>query len=172
MTQVAKITGDVLVDGTLTAKTLNIPAGTVGNAGVAAAAGIDATKLDHQHAIRYSQADGSDVVSAIVPIHICRAAVEIVDVEVVCIDAPSGGDKQFTVDLQVADQSTPAPASLLYAPVTIDSTVADCEVKSATITTTAAVADDTLLVVVTASGSTGTQGQGLIVVVTVREAAD
>ena len=47
---------------------VSLPDGAVGDAAVGASANVAATKLEHQHAIRYAQADGSDVVAAIVPV--------------------------------------------------------------------------------------------------------
>jgi hypothetical protein len=144
---------------------------------IAAGAGIDPTKLDHQHAIRYYQADGSAVVSAIVPIYTAHAAGAIADVQVQCLDAPATGANpteqyQFTVDVQIANMDTPAPESVLTDAVLIDDAVSDCEVIEAPVATAAYAAGDCLILVIVASGSDGTQGQGLIVTITVREAAD
>lgn len=151
--------------------------GVITDAMVAAGAGIDPTKLDHQHAITYYQADGSSVASAIVPIYTAHAAGVIADVAVQCLDAPTAGANpteqyQFTVDIQLANADTPTPASMLTDDVVIDDAVADCEVVQATVATGAYEVGDCLLVAVVASGSSGTQGQGLIVTITVREAAD
>jgi hypothetical protein len=154
----------------LSAKTLTIPDGTIVDAAVSAAAAIAATKMQHQHALNYSQADGSAVAAAIVPIHIVRGSTAtIVDIEVSCVDAPSGGDLAFSVDLKKANEGTPTPATVLSAPIAYSSTQSDCEVETGTISSASLVDGDTLLVVVAVSGSTGTQGQGLVVTVTLRE---
>ena len=161
---------DLRVNGTFSAQTVNLPNSTVQNQHVIASAGIEATKLEHQHALKYAQADGADVVSESVAIHHFRATAEIVSVEVVPITAPTGGDKEFTVDVQKGSAGS-AFASILTGVVTVDSTSADRTGQAGTISGTTAADGDTLRVVVTASGSTGSQGQGVLVVVTVREGA-
>jgi len=168
-----RIGEDVHIAGNLSVQTLTIPGGTVDDAAVKAAAGLSASKLQHQHCLTYSQADGSDVAAAIVPIYTVRGtSATIVAVEVVCVDAPSGGDKAFSVDLQKADEGTPTPATVLTGTIAYSQTQNDCEVEPGTIDSAGLVQGDTLLAVVAVSGSTGTQGQGLVVTVTVREDAD
>jgi len=164
--------GDHHVAGTLSCNELRIPAGTIVDADVGGAAGIAATKLVHQHALTYRQDDGTDVATATVPIYtVYGSTAEIVAFEVVCQDAPAGGAKQFTVDLQSASQTATTLASVLSAAVTVDTTVADYEVCSGTISDADLEDGETLAIVVTASGTTGTQGQGLIATCTLREAA-
>lgn len=160
---------DVHYAGTLSARVMNVPSNAISNSQIIAAAGIEATKIVHQHALSYSQAGGSDVVSATVPVHIFRGAAEIIAVEVVPIVAPTGGDKQFTVDVQLGNAGS-AFASILSAVVDVDDAGStDRTVMAGTITTDDAADGDTLQVVVTASGSTGSQGQGVIVTVWIRE---
>ena len=165
--------GNVHVAGAFSCTSMQIPAGTVQASDVAAAAGIEATKLEHQHAIHYWQADGTAIAAAIVPVHTVRGTTAtIIGIDVVCVDAPSGGDLAFSVDLLVADVVAPTPATVLSAPVAYSETQTDCEVESGTIASATLADGDTLLVQVAVTGSTGTQGQGLIVTVTVREDAD
>lgn len=169
----SKMEGNILFRGIIQFLHIVLPAGCVKADHVETAAGIEASKLEHQHAIEYSQADGSDVVAAIVPVHIVRGSTaEIIDIEVACVDAPSGGDKAFTVDLKKANEGTPAPASVLTGVISYSSTQSDCEVEAGVISSEDLADGDTLLVVVAVSGSTGVQGQGLIVTVNVREDAD
>lgn len=160
---------DVVVNGHLSCRTFTPPAGCVTNASIVSGAKVAADKLVHQHALRYVQAGGSDVVSATVPIHTCRNTAEVIAVEVVPITAPSGGDKQYTVDVQAGNASS-AFASILSAVVDVDAAgAADRTVQVGTISDDDLADGDTVQVVVTASGSTGSQGQGLIVTVWVRE---
>ena len=77
----------------------------------------------------------------------------------------------ITVDIKLGSQGV-AFATILSGVVTIDNTKANRQVVDGTISTLTAVAGDTLEVVVAASGSTGSQGQGLSVTVTVREDAE
>ena len=166
----SRVDGDLHITGSMTASEVRLPAGTVTDEAVAAGTGIDATKLEHQFPVRYQQADGSDVADAIVPIHTVNGTTAtIVNVDVACIDAPDGGDKAFTVDLKKCNAGTPTPATVLDSVVTISSADADCEVNEATISSASLAAGDTLVVAVATSGSTGNQGQGLIVTVTLRE---
>lgn len=162
------------VKGKITAESMTIPDGTLDDDAVAADAAIAATKLEHQHAIRYDQADGSDVVAAIVPVHVVQGTTAtIVAIEAVCIDAPSGGDEVISVDLKKCNEASPSPATVLTGTIDISvaESVADCEVVAGTIASASLVDGDTLVVDVAVSGSTGTQGQGLAVVVTLREDA-
>jgi len=167
--------GDLLVTGTLTVSDgLNMPDGTIGDDEVGAAAGIAATKLEHQHQITYHQAAiDQEVVDIEVPIHIVRGATAtMIDIQVACLTAPTGGDKAFTVDLQVADEDTPTPASVLSGTISYSATQEDCEVEEGTVDTEELVVGDILVLVVATSGTTGTQGSGLAITVTIREDAE
>lgn len=162
------ITGPLKVTGTI-----EISQG-ITDSDVGAAADIQATKLQHQHHVGYHQDDGSDIVAATAPIYICRGASgTTVAIQISCADAPSGGDKAFSVDLYKSDVVTGEPAvTILNAPIAYSATQTDFEVEVGVVDTAALTVGDTLLVVVAVSGSTGTQGQGLQVSVTVREDAD
>ncbi len=151
----------------------SVPNGTLLNAHIAASAGLAANKLEHQHVLHYAQDDGSDVVSAIVPIYVVRGVTAtVIEIEVDCLDSPTGGDKKFTVDLQKANAGTPTPATILSAVVDYVNGTADCVVLTGTISSADLVVGDILLLVIVVSGSTGTQGQGVAVSVTVREDAE
>lgn len=159
------IQGDFYFAGNLNSKTRTYPAGSISKEAIKAAAGIEASKLEHRHKITYYQPDGTDVADATVPIAIVvGAAGTLTSVRVVSMTAPTGGDKQFTVDVKVGNQST-AYASALSAPVAVTSSESDREVKSGTISSAALTAGDSIILVVDATGSSGSQGQGLIVVV-------
>jgi len=167
-------TDSMYVDGTLRAKAIVLSTGCVTDASVSASADISASKVEQQYSITYRQDDGADVVGAIAPIHIVYGATaSLMAVKVACVDAPSGGgDKAFTVDVRRANQGTPSPATVLTGVVTINNGRADCEVVSGTVASASLVSGDMLLVVVSASGTTGVQGQGLIVTLIVREDAN
>lgn len=169
-----RIPNDVTVEGNFQAESITYPEGGISDDAVSPAADIDPSKLGHQHMITYHQADGTDVAAAIVPVYTARGAGQVIDVDVVCVDAPDGGDKAFSVDIKKANQSSPSPATILSAVVDYADADSDMQVKEATIDTTKDdYADgDTLFVVVAVSGSTGTQGQGLVVTITLREDAD
>jgi hypothetical protein len=171
MAQLSTHRGDLDIQGNLSASSMSIPAGTVTNSDIASVAGIEATKLEHRYAIQYQQADGSDVATATVPVHIVRGATATIqDVEVVCVDAPEGGDKTFTVDVHYGNASS-ALATVLSAPISYGTANPDLTVVGGTLATSALTAGDTLVVIVTASGSSGNQGQGLIVNIALSEDA-
>jgi hypothetical protein len=169
-----RLEGDTHAAGHLSCVTLGIPAGTVVDAAVNGSAAIQITKLQYQqYAIHYGQADGTDIVDAIMPIHTVRGATAVImAVEVACLDAPSVGGavpKHFHVDLKKYTVAVPAGVSVLAAPVDYVSGTADCTVLAGTVALSALVDGDTLGVEVDAVGADGTQGQGLIVTVTIRE---
>ena len=170
----SRLEGDVHVAGAISCQTMQIPAGTVENTDVAAAAGIAATKLQHQHSIHYVQDDGSDVVAATVPIYMCRGATAtVVDVKVSVIDAPSGGGTEaIEVDIQKCNKGTPTPATIMDSEITYTASQTDCEVVDGTISSASLVAEDQLLAIVAVSGTGGAQGQGLLVHLTIREDAE
>jgi hypothetical protein len=53
-------TNDVVITGQLAPKSLTIPAGTVTDAGIAAAAGVQASKLQHRFLKDYSNAHSAN----------------------------------------------------------------------------------------------------------------
>jgi len=166
--------GDLFVAGELRSSSLVIPDATIVDADVALSAGIKAVKLEHQFGIGYSQADSGDVVSETLPIHTVRGVnASVVGFDVIVISPPAGGgDKKFTVDIKKASEASPSPVSILASPITVDDTKAAFQVVNTDITSPLLIAGETLEVVVTTSGSTGSQGQGVIVTTTIREDAD
>lgn len=124
--------------------------------------GIGRTKVVHEVIVRYAQDAGADVATKTSPIHIAYKDGAIVGVEVMCITAPIGGDKAFTVDVKKGNQAG-AFATILSSVVTVNSSKADREVSAATLSTTTYSDGDSFEVVVTTSGTTGIQGIGLIV---------
>lgn len=170
----SRINDDLHVGGHLTSTTASLPAGTVTNAMVNGSAAIEATKLIHQFCAQYIVADGTNVAATSgdgVPIHtVYGSSCTVAAVEVVCPDAPSGGDLKFTVDVGYANAST-AYTSILTAVVDYANGTTDYTALPGTLDTTSLSAEDTIMVKVAVSGSTGTQGQGLIVNVWLREAS-
>lgn len=147
----------LVVNGSVSATSLNVPDKSIG-----------ADKVVHHFALQYFQAAGADIVTATIPLHTMLRDGELVAVEVVATTAPAGGDKKFTVDLHKGSQAA-AFATMLSAVVTYDNTKANRQVVAAALASTLLADGDTLQVIVTTSGATGTQGQGLVVTVTIRE---
>lgn len=172
MAQPTEYRGDEIHYGSVIfAGLVTFPAGTITNAMVSAAAAIGAEKIIHQYAVHYQQAGGGDVASATVIVHVAKGAGLLVAVRIVPIVAPTGGDKAFTVDVKKGNAAG-AYATVLTGVETIDSSVADREVVSATIDGTKDdySAADSFTVVIAASGSTGSQGQGVLVELFFQEA--
>lgn len=152
--------------------TVSLPANTIGNTEVTTVANdrIDAEKLEHRVDLNHYQADGSDVVSETIPLRVCRAAGELISIEVRPITAPTGGDKQYTVDIQKAADGSASYATMLSAAIVVDNSSVDETLQAGTLVGTPTTADgDCLQLVITASGSTGSQGQGFIVTAVYQE---
>ena len=160
--------GDFRVNGAFSAKSINYPADSIGDSDIEQDAGIQATKVIHQHALHLDQAAGSDVVAQTRLVHTFRGDATLVAVSVVTAVAPTGGDKELTVDVQLGNEST-GFATILTAPITVDATHANREVVAGVLDITAAAPGDTLEIIIAVAGSTGSQGQGVCVTVWVRE---
>jgi hypothetical protein len=157
---------DIFVAGSLSSRQFTAPSGSITNDSIQGAAGIDASKLEHQHAVRYSQKAGSAVVSETMPVHIAHAGGTIVAVQVVTVVPPTSSDT-VTVSVSAGNAST-VYASVLSGAVSLSSSSVARTVYSGTITSAAYAAGDSLEVVVTATGSSC---QGLCVILTLREDA-
>lgn len=122
-------------------------------------------------ALWYGQANGSDVASATQVIYTAQFPAEVLSVDVRLSTAPTGGDKQFTVDVQQAADGSGSWSSLLSSVITASASDADDDVLPGVLIGDPSLdATDSIRVVVTASGSTGSQGQGFAVSIRVAEA--
>jgi hypothetical protein len=165
------IQGDLVVTGNLMPGGIQLPSGIVtgNNVSSQAAGRIQAGQVVHQFPVKTAQADGADVVSRTEQLHIALGAGTVIDFSLALTVAPSGGNKLFTVDLQKSTGGG-AFASLLTSPITVDTTkTALTRIVGALAATPTYVAGDLLRIVVVASGSTGSQGQGLIARAAVQE---
>lgn len=146
------------------------PSAVVTNAAIVALADIAASKLEHRHAVNYGQDGGTDVVTATKVLHNVRAAGRIKSFSIRPFTSPAGGDKQYTVDLQRAPSGSSSFVTLLSSVVTISSADASNTPQDAVLVGSPAVlVGDAIRVVVTASGSTGTQGQGFQSTINIEE---
>ena len=80
---------NVHVGGQLSMKSVAMPAGSIADADVADAAGLQSTKFQSQQQIRYSQPQGADVADDECFAHICRLPTEVIAVEVTPIVPPT-----------------------------------------------------------------------------------
>lgn len=169
-TAASRLEGDVYVNGNLQAKTLTLPSGTVTNAMVASGAAIAQTKLIGEYRQVYRQVAGTAIVAAAKwEFDIIRGATAtVLQFAAAITDTLPSGDHAVTVDLHKGNAGG-AFASILTAPITLDSGNALRTAVAATIATAALVADDILRVVVAVSGASGAQGEGLVVAMTLSE---
>lgn len=156
----ANLPVDVNVQGNLSCSTFSAPASCIGNAAVSAGAGIDADKLQHQHAKHYSQAHGSVVASATVVVHTVKGATGVLRSIDAVLTSACAGAATITVDVYKNSTST---GSLLSATISFSSSDAAWTEKAGTITSPNLVDGDNLVLVVVATAGGGTIGQGLSV---------
>lgn len=147
---------------------LYLPAGSVGDAHIDATDPLSTNKVTHQHAATYAQASGAVVADATQLFYIARATGTIAAMKVAIDTAPTGGDKAYTVDLKKSTGGG-AFASILSAVVTVNSSSTSLSVVAGTLSTATYAASDIFEIVVDASGSTGTQGYGVCVLVEFEE---
>lgn len=160
------IDGDLWVKGNVSGQSMTIPAGSVTNSAVKAAAGMDQSKLQHQHRKSYNQAFGSAVAAETRTVHIVYGATgTILAFRASLNGLVCAGAAVITVDLKKNG------ASILSAVLTFNSTHTLRQILSGTFSSAALVAGDVLDVVVTAVAGGGTLGQGLGVDLVVAEDA-
>jgi hypothetical protein len=163
-----QLDGDTVCTGTFTAKRFNPPAGCINDAAVVAGADIDADKLEHPYVIHYTQDSGTAIVAGTRLLHTVRGGTaRVKQVDVMCTTAPTG-DHTVTVDIKAGNTSD-AFASILGSVVTLDNATVAKTVYEASITSPDLADDDTIEIVVAVAGSTSSQGQGLLVTVTIYE---
>jgi hypothetical protein len=154
--------GDLFVNGALTCKQFTPPAGSVGDAGIQAAAGIQATKLIHQFPVSKRQAGAAATATEIVHCH--YAAATVVAVQVACGTHPTSSDT-VSVDVQRGNSGA-GFSSILSAPVVLNSSTANLTPTSGSIASPNSAAGDCLEVVITV---TGTSCHDLLVEIWLRE---
>lgn len=159
--------GDLHVDGCLAPDEINVTDGSVEDRHVRPYARISADKTEHQHPISFWQTNAAIVASETRVLHTFKAAAELVAVSVVPITPPVGA-KQYTVDVKLGNAGA-GYATILSAVITVSASSVARTPISGTLATLAAAAGDSLEVVITASGASGTQGTGVNVVIWARE---
>lgn len=153
------VASDLYVNGQLAARTMSIPNGAVDNTAVEAAAGIEASKLEHRFQIVYCQDQIAYADQRVV--HVVHGATG----DIIAFKAGSVGvctsSATMTVDLLVNG------SSVLSSAIVLDSSNTTRVVEAATVSSTALVVGDVLEVSVAVSGTT--LGNGLFAVVVMNE---
>lgn len=163
-----QLDGNVHVEKTLSAGSWAVGPAAVGNTQVISdpSAPIEAEKVECCHVETYSQENGTDVVAKTVELFIVHGVTgELVSIEITSPVVPAGGDQEVSVDVKKATEASPTPSTVLSAPIEITASEANYEIKAGVISGPALVDGSVVSVVVTVSGSTGTQAQGLCVTI-------
>lgn len=150
---------------------INMPNGGITNTMIASSAGIEATKLEHQHTLSHYQTTGTAVVAAVQDVFIARSSGTIVSIEAAVTGAiATGGDRTVTVDVHKSTAAG-AFATVLSGTIVLDNTSVLRTLETGTISGTTFIDGDILRIVITVAGAAGNQAQGLIATLTIREDA-
>ena len=172
MADLSLIRGDVEFQGDVSfGGDVFLPAGTVTTSSFSSGT---SDRLAYTKAVHYSQkvyyvAPSTSVASVTIPLHFAMGSGTISHVWINPMTAPTGGDKAYTVDVKKSSDGSATQSSVLSAVVTINSSDASDTQQAATVTTSTFASKDILWLVIATSGSTGTQGQGLVVTVGISE---
>lgn len=161
---------DVQINGNLKATTFSLPTSSVTDNSVQAAAGIQASKLQHQHQHTYCQELATTAVSESRVVHIVRGATATIQEFYVGITVANSGAATIVFDLHKSTGGG-AFATVLSSTVTTNSSTTILTLISGSISSSSLVQGDILRVVVTATAGGGTLGKGPYAVVNVREDA-
>jgi hypothetical protein len=166
----ATVDGDLVVNGSVVARTNTPSSLSVANAQVSATADSAATKLEHQMNVPYGQPSGTAVAAETKSLFIVKGATgSIVQFEAAIIGTiATGADRTVSVDLQKSTGAG-AFATVLSAPIAFNNVSVIRTLTQATISSASLVDGDILQVVVTVAGAAGNQALGLAVALTVRE---
>lgn len=160
----AGVDGDWNVGGECRANTLHADNGIHGVSNFHSTSGRrKANSLIVPRFVEYRFADGADVATLDIVLCGILQSAELVEVQIIPEVAPNGGDKKYTVDIHKGNTAT-AYATVLSAAfeVSVAGTAANRKAQYASIDSTKKdfARGDSAKLVVTASGSTGNQGQG------------
>ncbi len=155
--------GDYHVNGHLTAKTMDLPAGTINNADVEPSAGIDASKLEHQYEKQLAQESGTNSAAESRVIHTVYGTTGQ-------IIAFKGGAIAIAGSAAVSIDLKKNGTTILSSTIDITTAHTAREIVSGTVGTTALAADDVLEVII-GTPTDATNMQGVFCEVTLREDA-
>jgi len=160
------INNDMHVNGSFAATSMTIPSGSVTNTGVAAAAGIDVTKVDHLIIKGTNFGLENDVVVATSTTYTftvfqAAGAATVRLFKASFLDLGSAGSSHnYTFDLKKAAVGSDSPSSILSATVPLDSAnETDNTPTAGSLSSTALVAGDSLVIELVTPGTvTGAHG--------------
>jgi len=132
-----------------------LPPGAVTAANIAAAAGVEATKLEHQHREIYQQESDTTSVSEDRVVHVVKGTTGDLKTFRAGSVVANIGAATITVDLHKNG------STILSAPITLDNGDAAYALVAGVISSEPVVADDVLEVVVVATAGGGTVGKGV-----------
>ncbi len=158
------LVGDFNINGTLSCSHFAPPAASIGDAAIAGSAGIQASKLQHQHEPTYSQEAATNAASGTYAVHVVYGATgTVLDFKAGAAVVLTGNDT-CTVDLLKNG------ASILTSPISLASTDTNYVTKTAPgFSSTSLVAGDVLSVKVTATHNAGALPKGVFAQVDLRE---
>ncbi len=159
------IEGDVHFAGNVTfASQVNLPAGSVGKAQIAAGAGIEPTKIQQRNRAPWTQGPSDQQPTGKTEsIYVVTGATGTLREFKAGLVTPPTGDATVTVDLLKNG------TSVLASPIILDSTKGARDLVAAAISTMAVAQGDVLEVSVTTNQGTGTLGKGLFGVLVLDE---
>ena len=161
------IDGDLEVSRHFNARTITLPASTVTDASVLAAANIAASKLEHQYQPLYAQASATTAAAATVAIwRVFGETGSVVAVEAGLV-SPNVGAAACTVDIK-KNGTTILTGTI---PLTSAEIARQSVAGTLNLSAAALVDGDMLEVVTTATAGGGTLGTGLFVSLKIREKA-
>lgn len=164
MARPTEFTNDVVMRNLAVTEGFSAPNGSITNAMLDSSEPIDGSKVQSRIHKQVYQPTGTDVVTTTTKLHLAYAAGEVVALQIRPRLAPTGGDKMYVVDLKKAADGSNTYASVLSFVTTIAAGAADDTIVSATVAGSGAYDEgDEFDLIVTASGATGSQGQGLLI---------
>lgn len=164
MPDTSRLEGSYYFTGNLSALSMTIPDGAIGNSQVAAGAAIDPLKLRHQHRHTFSQPNTAASSETRVVHVVYGVTGSVVRFEAGSI-VKAVGDSTVTVDLKKNG------TTVLSAPITLNNASTNRGVQSATISVPALADNDVLEVTTVATIGTGTLPTGVYASLTVHEDA-
>lgn len=153
------INDDLHVNGTLSALVFKAPVGSITDAAVIGAAGIQYTKLQQRRTVQHSQPNTSATSETKVAGAVVGATGTLVAIQAGCI-GPCVGSDTVTIDVRVNG------VSVLTGVITLNSSQAAYALVSGSFATTALTMGNVLTIVVTPNHTTGTLGTGVFAILT------